>query len=225
MGGSRLAIVIPAHREADSIGPVVRAAQAFGTVLVVDDCSPDATGQSAEEAGAVVIRNERNLGYEGTLSRGFDEAASMGFTHAITMDADGEHDPALVETFRRMLMEEGVPLVLGVRNRKQRMAETLMGLYVRLRFGVHDVLCGMKGYDLSLYRENRGFDHSGSIGTELAIKSIRRGIPFCQVPVTGTPRADQPRFDTKLRANLRILAALRQVVADDLAAFRSAAPR
>lgn len=222
MGRSRLAVIIPAHREGGSIGAVVTAAKRFGEVIVVDDCSPDDTGKRAREAGATVIRNDNNLGYDATLSRGFAEADSAGFTHAVTMDADGEHDPALIETFSRLMIDEKIPLVLGVRPRKQRLAETLMGLYVRLRFGAHDILCGMKGYDLALYRANGGFDHTNSIGTELAINSIRRGFEFREVPVRGTPRADQPRFDRRLRANLRILAALGQVVADDIAGRRTA---
>lgn len=208
MGGSRLAIIIPAYREAASIGRVVEAARAHGDVIVVDDCSPDATGPLAANAGATVVRNEVNRGYDGTLSRGFEEAARLGFSHAVTMDADGEHDPATLVHFRRLLLEEAVPLVLGVRPRKQRLAEVVMGWYVRARFGVRDILCGMKGYDLALWRANGGFDHSDSIGTELAINSLRRGEVFRQVPVPGTRRRDAPRFDRRFRANMRIFAAL-----------------
>lgn len=216
MGGSRLAIVIPAHREADTIGTVVREARRHGTVLVVDDCSPDETGPSALAAGAEVIRNELNLGYEGTLSRGFAEVAARGFTHAISIDADGEHDPALLEVFRCALLNDRVPLVLGVRPRKQRLAELVMGWYVRARFGARDILCGMKGYDLRLWRENGGFDNSASIGTELAVNSMRRGVPFREIRVHGVRRRDQPRFARKIKANLRIFSALMGVVRQDL---------
>ena len=216
MGGPRLAIVIPAHREADSIGLIVREARRYGDVLVVDDCSPDETGSRARAAGAEVIRNEPNLGYEGTLSRGFAEAAARGFTHVISIDADGEHDPSLLETFRCALLEDRVPLVLGVRPQKQRLAESVMGWYVRVRFGARDILCGMKGYDLRLWRENGGFDDSKSIGTELAVNSMRRGIPFREIPVHGVRRRDQPRFDRKIRANLRIFSALLGVMRHDL---------
>ena len=216
MGGSRLAIVIPAHREAESIGAVVEEARRYGTVLVVDDCSPDETAAKAEAAGAEVVRNESNLGYEGTLSRGFAEAAARGFTHVVSIDADGEHDPALLEDFRRLLLHDGIPLVLGVRPRKQRLAEWVMGWYVRARFGARDILCGMKGYDLRLWRENGGFDNSASIGTELAVNSMRRGVPFREIRVHGVRRRDQPRFDRKIRANLRIFSALMCVMRRDL---------
>jgi glycosyltransferase involved in cell wall biosynthesis len=185
-------------------------------VIVVDDCSPDDTAARAEEAGATVVRAERQLGYEGAIARGFAEAEGRGFSHVMTMDADGEHDPALVQRYRHLLIDDGVPLVLGVRPRKQRLAETAMGIYVQLRFGAHDILCGMKGYSLDLYRANGGFAHHDSIGTELAVNSIRRGVRFVEVPVSGLRRSDLPRFDRKLRANLRILSALKRVILDDL---------
>lgn len=216
MDRPRIAILIPAFREAATIGKVVRAAREHAEVIVVDDASPDETGSEAAKAGAIVVRNETNRGYDGTLNRAFEEALAQGFGFAITMDADGEHDPALIASFKSLLMDEGVPLVLGVRPRKQRFAEIVMGFYVRLRFGVNDILCGMKGYDLKLAVANGGFDHTNSIGTELAINSLRRGVAFRQIPVSGTRRQDAPRFDRRWRANMRIFAALGEIMRADI---------
>ena len=224
MDGPRLAIIIPAYREAASILRVARAAADYGSVLVIDDCSPDETASLAAEAGATVVRNGRNLGYDGTLSRGFEEAVRLEFSHVVTMDADGEHEPGALAEFRRLLLDEGVPLVLGVRPRKQRIAELVMGRYVQLRFGVHDILCGMKGYDLALWRMNGGFDHSDSIGTELALNSLRRGVSFREVAVPGVRRQDAPRFDRRMRANLRILAAMLKAMRRELARDRQTRP-
>jgi glycosyltransferase involved in cell wall biosynthesis len=211
----RLAVVIPAYREEASIGAVVGRATAYAEVLVIDDCSPDATGARAAEAGAIVIRNEHNLGYDGTLSRGLQEAVARAFTHVVTMDADGEHDPTLLASFRTNLLDEGYSLVLGYRPHKQRIAEVVMGWYFRLRYGVRDILCGMKGYRLADYGP-APCDFGRSIGTELAASGLRRKLRFTQVPVAGTPRADAPRFDRLLRANLRILTALLDCVGKDL---------
>ena len=101
-----------------------------------------------------------------------------------------------------------MPLVLGVRPAKQRLAETIMGLAIRTRFGADDILCGMKGYDMALWHFNGGFDHHDSIGTELAINALKAGVPFEQIAVGGTRRADQPRFDRRWRANRRIMQGL-----------------
>ena len=208
MGRDRLAVVIPAYCEERTIAAVVRAAREHAEVIVVDDCSHDATGERANEAGATVVRNEVNQGYDGTLSAGFAAAAAADFTHVVTLDADGEHDPALVAAFKAALLDRRVALVLGVRPRKQRLAETVMGLVIRWRFGAYDILCGMKGYDLALWQTNGGFDHHEGIGTELAVNALKAGVPFKEIRVGGTPRADAPRFDRRLRANLRIFRAL-----------------
>jgi glycosyltransferase involved in cell wall biosynthesis len=212
----RVVAVIPAYNEAKTIGAVVAAARAHVAVLVVDDGSRDETGALAEAKGAIVVRNSPNLGYEGTLNRGFEAALELGFDYVITIDADGEHNPALLALFVQALTEQRIPIVLGRRPGKTRFAEVIMGLYVRARFGPHDISCGMKGYRADLVRLNGGFDTSKAIGTELALNSIRRGYKFLEIPVDGTRRRDAPRFDGRWRANVRILKVLWRMMRDDL---------
>tara|TARA_R110002110_G_scaffold313491_7_gene526790 strand:+ start:3809 stop:4471 length:663 start_codon:yes stop_codon:yes gene_type:complete len=212
MDRPELAIVIPALNEAKTIGPVVQAATAFGQVFVVDDGSGDGTGDVARAAGAMIIRHDVPCGYEASLGDGCAAASDAGAKAVVTMDADGEHDPALLREFRRLLIDEDMPLVLGVRPRRQRLAESLMGLLFRWHYGVSDALCGMKGYHLDLYRQNGGFDHVGGVGTELAIQSIRRGTAFREIPVSGNRRVDRPRFGKALQSNLRIVCSLCRVM-------------
>lgn len=205
-------MLIPAHNEEATIGEIAAEASAFGTVFVMDDCSRDGTAENATSAGAIVLSNTTNLGYDANIERGLSEAARRGFEAAVTVDADGEHDPAIIAHFYRQLIDENCALVLGVRPRKARLSEKIMGLIIKWRYGVTDILCGMKGYRLELFRENDGFDHCNSIGTELAIASIRRGHTFTEIPVTGRPRVDQPRFGSLFRANLKIFRALWNVM-------------
>jgi glycosyltransferase involved in cell wall biosynthesis len=219
--GPRVVAVVPAYNEARTIQAVVEAALPFAAVLVVDDCSGDGTGTLAEAAGAMVVRNPHNLGYEGTLSRGFEVALERGFEYIISLDADGEHDPRLLAQFCRAMVDEGIPLVLGARPQKPRLAELIMGLYVRARFGPHDIACGMKGYRADLVRINGGFDTSKAVGTELALNSIRRGYRFVEISVGGTRRRDAPRLDGRWRANVRILKVLWRIILRDIADIRA----
>ena len=213
-----LAIVIPALNEARTIGRVIEMARNHGTVFVVDDGSTDGTGDIARAAGAVVVRHDTNHGYEATLHDGCAAAVEAGARAMVTIDADGEHDPELLATFRRLLIDENIPLVLGVRPARPRIAETLMGLIFRWRYGISDALCGMKGYHAELFRQNGGFDHVKGVGTELAVQSIRRGSAFREIPVTGAQRADRPRFGKALQANIRIIHSLVRVMRLDPAA-------
>lgn len=209
-------VIIPAFNEGATIARVVKVARQYSAVIVVDDCSSDDTREKAEAAGAILVRNPCNMGYDATLNHGFEVALERGFEYIITMDADGEHAPQLLEPFLNTLVERNVPVVLGVRARKQRLAEVVMGWYVLARFGAHDILCGMKGYHACLVRENNGFDTSGSIGTELALNSIQRGNAFAEIAVYGERRADPPRFGQGWRANKCIFAALMKQVWRDV---------
>ena len=207
MERSALAVIIPAFNEAASIARVVTAVSAQGQAIVVDDRSRDQTADLAAAAGAIVVRHAENRGYDGALNSGFAEAARRGFRYAITFDADGQHDDALIGRFARLL-DEGNVLVAGVRPAPARLGEWIFAGYTRLRFGLRDPLCGMKGYDLALYREQGWFDSYRSIGTELALFAVKRRHRFAQVPVLIHPRHDSPRFGSLLRANVRILRAL-----------------
>ncbi|MEM1274334.1 MAG: glycosyltransferase family 2 protein [Pseudomonadota bacterium] len=208
MDRSELVIVIPAFREASTIGHVVGAVTDLARVVVVDDASGDTTGAVAQNAGAMLVKNGRNQGYEGALNAGFKAAAGLGPRAILTMDADGEHGPEHVATFADLLLTQNFPLVLGVRVQTQRAAEAAIGAYTKWRFGVHDIFCGMKGYHASLWHRHGCFDSRQGVGTELALAAIRGGVPFEEVEIFGTPRAGAPRFDSALRANLRILRAV-----------------
>ena len=140
----KAAIVIPAFNEADSIGDVVAAVSAYGTPIVVDDGSSDDTGLLASKAGAVVVRQEVNDGYDAALSRGFDKADEIGADVVVTTDADGQLDTAAIPRALEKLAK--VDLVLGVRDTgAARYSEALFNLYSRARFGVPDILCGFQG--------------------------------------------------------------------------------
>jgi glycosyltransferase involved in cell wall biosynthesis len=97
--GPFLAVVMPAYNEAGSLAAVL--ASLPDTVcglrlrpLVVDDGSADDTAAQARRSGALVARHRRNLGQGDALRTGFALAQALGAGVVVTMDADGQHDPA-----------------------------------------------------------------------------------------------------------------------------------
>jgi len=108
--------VIPAHDEAPRIGAVVRAASGHVPVLVVDDGSTDGTDALARAAGAVVLRQEPNQGKGAALRAGFRRALDEGWPAAITLDADGQHDPDEIPRFTERWAEGTAELVVGQRD-------------------------------------------------------------------------------------------------------------
>lgn len=94
-----LAVVMAAYNEADSIGSVLGSlpSEVCGLPLravVIDDGSSDETAGRAREAGATVGTHRRNLGQGDALRTGFEVARRLDAKVVVTMDADGQHDPA-----------------------------------------------------------------------------------------------------------------------------------
>jgi glycosyltransferase involved in cell wall biosynthesis len=215
----RAAIVIPAYNEAATIERVVAELLPFGTPIVVDDCSDDDTALLASRAGAQVVRHTKNGGYEAALQSGFEAADRLGMEAVVTFDADGQHQ---AETVARVLelLQDGNALVLGCRSQSARFSEALFSLYTRLRHGVSDILCGLKGYRIGLFQDYGHFDYTRSVGTELALWALRQRVPHAFVPVTVRPRQEgEARFGGALRANWRILRAMAAAVGADLQAL------
>jgi glycosyltransferase involved in cell wall biosynthesis len=203
----RIGIVIPAFNEAKTIGAVVASACEYGMPVVVDDGSRDRTGELALAAGATVVRHAANLGYDQALNSGFACAEKLGCEYVITMDADGQHAPSILKMFIRAL-DDGADVVVGTRDRRQRLAEHIFAWVAFAKWGLRDPLCGMKAYRIGLYKELGHFDSYDSIGTELAIYAARNGKRIVQVPVKTRARIDAPRFGGRFSTNVRLLRAL-----------------
>lgn len=211
-----LAIVIPALNEQATVADVVASALPFGQVIVVDDGSQDDTGSRASQAGADVVRLERNLGYDGAISAGFRRADEMGMDAVVTFDADGEHRLQSLAEVCHLMQNAEVDLVIGVRDQFPRFSETIFNGYSRLRYGVPDLLCGLKGYRLALYREHGSFSTFKSIGTQLALWALSRKKAYHLVKVTTSKRLDTPRLGAFFRGNFVILRALAWTLLRDL---------
>ena len=212
----RVAVVIPALDESATIGAVVSAAAKYGSVIVVDDGSTDDTAVAARAAGASVVSHGQNRGYDAALASGMAEAAHVGADVVVTIDADGQHEPSRLSAVLEPLQTGRAGLVLGVRAQAARRSERLFNLYTRLRFDVPDILCGVKGYSIDVYRAHRRAAERKSIGTGLALAALRAGVPHETVAIPIAPRRSATRFGAGLRADLRILRALGDAVAVDV---------
>jgi len=111
-------VVIPAHNEGRVVGSVVQRVcenVPGAAVLVVDDGSRDDTGAQAAAAGARVVRLPFNCGYGVALLTGLTAAFRAGATTVVTMDADGQHDPASLAAILEPVRDGEADLVLGSR--------------------------------------------------------------------------------------------------------------
>jgi glycosyltransferase involved in cell wall biosynthesis len=107
---------IPAWNEAGRLGPIVEATRAQLPVLVVDDGSADETAAVAEGAGAMVVRHSENQGKGVALLTGFAWALEREYEAVLTLDADGQHDPADIPKFLAAYAAGAGDLIVGRRN-------------------------------------------------------------------------------------------------------------
>lgn len=216
MSRSNVIAVIPAYNEGKTVGAVVHALKSLvGEVIVVNDCSKDDTVSVAEAAGAVVITNEENSGYDETLNNGFREAAKRGADIIVTLDADGEHDANDVPRMVAPILSGTADVVLSQRPGSRHWGERVFMWYTKHRFSISDPLSGMKAYRRSVYDAVGFFDSVHSIGTELSIRAIKQGFRTELVSITlhERPSGDTSRFYiSNLKGNLKILRALWRVL-------------
>jgi glycosyltransferase involved in cell wall biosynthesis len=112
----RILALLPAYREAETVGQIVSVLKRQGfDVLVVDDASDDRTGEAATAAGARVIRLPFNLGYGGALQTGYLYARRHGYGAVVQLDADGQHDPACAAEVLAPVLAGEADVVLGSR--------------------------------------------------------------------------------------------------------------
>ena len=201
-----LIILIPALNEEAEIENVILGVREYGIPLLIDDGSTDRTSSKGKAAGAVVISHPENYGYEKALETGFNYFKNSQHHYLITLDADNQHDPKMIEQFYLDLIE-GSDCVIGIRDKFQRTGEKIFASVSKVLWGIEDPLCGMKGYSrrcFNLKIDNK-FD---SIGTKYFINAVKHGYDFSQVHIITRERPDQPRFGSGLIPNFRILCAL-----------------
>jgi glycosyltransferase involved in cell wall biosynthesis len=216
--------LIPGYNEGPRIGAVVRGALEHLPVIVVDDGSRDDTAARAREAGATVIEQQPNQGKGAALRAGFARAIATGFEAALTLDADGQHDPAEIPLFLAAWAADPRPdLVIGRRNFRamppvRRLSNELGGRALSWAVGRH-IPDNQSGYrlvsrrlmDATLDSDEGGFEFE----VEMITTCIRAGWPIAWVPIrtiyAGEPSHIKPL--AHLREFIRIVRKARRDVA------------
>jgi glycosyltransferase involved in cell wall biosynthesis len=187
-------VIVPALDAAETVGAVLDDLRStLGlAVIVVDDGSADSTGDVARAHGAVVLRQERNLGKGAAIQAGLREAERRGCRVALTVDADGQHPG---RSARAVLDASDDPraLVLGVRDLlrdgappSNRFGNGVSNYFLSFfaQRPLRDTQCGLRRYPvvetLELSARARGFAYEG----EVVLRALAAGLPVVEVPIT-----------------------------------------
>jgi glycosyltransferase involved in cell wall biosynthesis len=112
----KILALIPAYNESQRISTVITGTQEHLPVLVIDDGSKDDTATQAENSGAIVLCQIPNQGKGAALRAGFRQAIDEDYEAVITLDADGQHNPAEIPKFLDAYQAANADLIIGARN-------------------------------------------------------------------------------------------------------------
>jgi dolichol-phosphate mannosyltransferase len=205
----RVLVVIPTYNEAETLEPVVarmRASVPEADVLVVDDGSPDGTGDIADRLVAAdpavhVLHRTQKAGLGAAYIAGFRWALAEGYDVVVEMDSDGSHAPEelprLLTALREADLVIGSRWVPGGQIRNWPLYRQIISIggstYARvlLRFPVRDSTSGYRAFRRHVLEELK-LDEVASQGycfqIDLAWKTWRSGFRVREVPITFTER-------------------------------------
>ena len=199
----RLLAIVPAYNEAASIAEVVseiRDVDPEIEVLVVDDGSNDATAETAEAAGARVLRLPLNLGIGGAVQAGFLYAYEHGFDLAVQIDGDGQHDARELPRLLEPILAQTSDFAIGTRfagesSYRSPLARRIgIGLFARLvslrvRQRMTDTTSGFRAVNrrgIRLFAADYPHDYPE---VESVVTAARGDLRVCEVPVVMRQRA------------------------------------
>jgi GT2 family glycosyltransferase len=193
--------VVPTHDHYEVLGTIVWALRGHGLpVVIVDDGSGEPARQAVAklhvpERDVEVIRLRKNLGKGGAVAAGLRRACERGFTHAVQVDADGQHDIAQLAALLAASRARPEALVAGravydasvPRARRYGRWVTHLWVWVEtLSFHIADSMCGFRVYPVAAtlgVLDSEPVGEGMDFDTGIMVRLFWRGVPVVQLPV------------------------------------------
>lgn len=197
------AVVIPAYNEADNVPEVLKempgevSGLEVHPIVIADGCT-DATEETARNLGAVVIRRDLRRGSGAALRLGYEAALQAGARVVVTLDADGQHDPAEMQRLVEPLLDSRADIVQGsrvlgdfeVESRSRKHGVRLFAklLTVLARTKITDPSTGYRAMSAGALRR-LDLRQDQFYVSEIILDAARKGMDVIEVPITLRRRA------------------------------------
>jgi glycosyltransferase involved in cell wall biosynthesis len=190
-----ITVIISAYNGEVSIGSIVLLTKLYAdNVIVVDDGSTDRTAEVARKAGAQVIVHEKREGKAESLKVGFKTAAELGADIIVTMDSDGQHNPADIPRLVAPILKGDAEMVNGSRYLNypgkntplyRSVGQTLQDTTVKMNFNLQitDNQSGFRAYVASSKDIFRFCGKKTAIENEMLADAGRSGLRIQEVEI------------------------------------------
>jgi glycosyltransferase involved in cell wall biosynthesis len=185
--------MIPAFNAESSLGEVIdRTKDYLRQVIVINDGSTDRTGEVARSRSVQLISIPSNRGKGYALRLGFACALNNGFSAILTLDADGQHDPADIPHFLQAHEKDSEAIWVGSRMaeaerfpRQRYYSNRTAAFFISKALGqyLEDTQCGFRLYPASAIRPLALTTSRFQTETEVLLRAARRGVRLRSIPV------------------------------------------
>jgi glycosyltransferase involved in cell wall biosynthesis len=188
----RFCVIIPVYNAENLIGNVIKSVlQYTANLIVVNDGSTDGTWDVllavSKQTPFLLVSYEKNRGKGYALQKGFRQALERGFTHAVTLDSDGQHQPSDIAAMVQKATE--IPKALIVGSRKfdnpnmpsgNKFANNFSNFWFTLQTAkkMPDTQTGFRVYPLQEIGLINLFTNRYEAELELLVRAVWRGIPL-----------------------------------------------
>lgn len=187
-------VIIPCYNHGDTLESLLKRVPDTFNVLIIDDGSDLPIELSLENPSKSVeiFRREKNAGKAEALKLGFSKAMEKGFTHAITMDSDGQHPPEYLSKLREKSIENPEAIIVAARDfensnipRGRKFLNKFSNFWFKAETGtrVDDTQCGFRAYPLKKISALKIVFGGFAFEVELLVKAAWSGMEILQVGI------------------------------------------
>jgi glycosyltransferase involved in cell wall biosynthesis len=186
----RILVVIPTYNHSRNLPELVRRVQQnCADILVVDD------GSSIPVTGlpqAAIIRHQLNMGKGKAIISGAKWAQARDFTHVITMDADGQHNPQDITKFVAAIQDNPYAVIVGTRNLQQanvpissKFGRAFSNFWLKVQTGVSlgDAQSGFRAYPLQALTQLQFTETRYSFEVEVLARAAWADFPLLSIDI------------------------------------------
>ena len=189
----KIAVVIPVYNHPRTIRDVVSGVMKFHRdVIVVDDGSDVSAAEILSDREVTVLRHFKNRGKGSAILTGASKAFDMGYSHIITIDADGQHYPSDLPEMIFTMQQNPHDIIVGKRDFQTSevppvsvFGRNFSNFWLRVQTGrsIGDTQSGFRGYPLAVLRKLHLKEKHYSFEVEVLVKALWAGINVMEIDI------------------------------------------